>query len=85
MSILTIPKITKQVHFINGFTGFAVISAICGAAIQHGDGEWDNHVNYWGRTGIKKHRPITHLTLDPAAVTCKRCLPLVPKVREEPK
>lgn len=79
---LTIPKKSKQIHFIYGITGHAVISALCGAAIQRGDGEWDNNVNYWGRVGIKRHRPITHLTLDPAAVTCNRCLPLVPKVTE---
>lgn len=79
---LTIPKITKQVHFLYGITGHGVVSAFCGAAIQNGDDAWDNNVNYWGRVDIRKHRPITHLTLDPAAVTCKRCLLLVPKVKE---
>jgi hypothetical protein len=85
-SKLFIPPITKQAHFIYGITGHGVISTLCGAALQHGStrngDEWSNHVNYWGKVGIKKHRPFTHLTLDPAAVTCRRCLPLVPKVKE---
>lgn len=79
---LTIPIITKQVHFLDGIVGHGVIGTLCDARLQHGDNEWNNHVNHWGRVGIRKYRPFTHLTLDPAAVTCRRCLPRLPRVRE---
>jgi hypothetical protein len=64
--------IDNRVHLLYGITGHGVISTGCGAAMQHGSDRWDNKVNYWGRVGIRKHRPFTTITIDPSKVTCKR-------------
>lgn len=74
----------KVVHLLNGITGHAVISAYCRAAMQSaGSAGWDSNVNYWGKVGIRKHRPWTTLTRDIQQVTCKRCLTAFARAGEE--
>ena len=63
--------IDEQVHLI-GNIGTCALTTACGAVMQPGDGQWDNEVNYWGKTGIRKERPFTTVTLDRSKVTCQR-------------
>lgn len=63
--------IDDRVHLM-GSIGTCCIRAACGAVMQPTSSEWTNEVNYWGKTGIRKERPFTTLTLDPSKVTCKR-------------
>ena len=55
-------------------TVWAGIKSWCDAAMQGGQGCWISEVNYWGRTGIVKHKPIELLAFDINLVTCKTCI-----------
>lgn len=66
----------ETVHLVFGITGHGVISTYCKAALQQTDTGWTSDVNYWGRVGIKTHKPWTSITVAPELVTCKQCAKL---------
>ena len=79
-----------DIHKIGPFTVHAGVTTLCGRAMQleHDDGtSFSSRVNYWGKTGIVRHKPFRLLTLDDRDITCPECLsiarkPVISKKRE---
>ena len=63
--------IDDRVHLMGSMHQLS-LSTACGAEMQPGEHEWDNHVNYWGKIGVRVRRPFTTVTFDPSKVTCRR-------------